>query len=52
MQAAALIEHGFEVRLFDRSPGPGGNWYYSSKPPLPIKFSSVNVLWGDNYEKL
>lgn len=29
--AAALIEHGKEVRLFERARGPGGNWNSSPK---------------------
>ncbi|KAJ7218309.1 FAD/NAD-P-binding domain-containing protein [Mycena rebaudengoi] len=34
LQAAAkLIEHNFTVRLFDRSPGPGGNWFYTDETP-------------------
>lgn len=38
LHASALIENGFEVRLFDRAPNPGGNWYYSEKPPIPASF--------------
>lgn len=29
--AAALIEHGKEVRLFERARAPGGNWNSSPK---------------------
>ncbi|KAI0090718.1 FAD/NAD-P-binding domain-containing protein [Irpex rosettiformis] len=32
--AAALVEHNFTVRLFDRAPGPGGNWLYSEEVPV------------------
>ncbi|KAG7443178.1 FAD/NAD-P-binding domain-containing protein [Guyanagaster necrorhizus] len=32
--AAALVEHNFTVRLFDRAPGPGGNWFYSEEIPV------------------
>ncbi|KAJ7802414.1 FAD/NAD-P-binding domain-containing protein [Mycena olivaceomarginata] len=35
LQAAAkLVEHNFTVRLFDRSPGPGGNWFYTDETPI------------------
>ncbi|KAJ7442530.1 FAD/NAD-P-binding domain-containing protein [Mycena galericulata] len=35
LQAAAkLIEHNFTVRLFDRAPSPGGNWFYTDETPL------------------
>ncbi|KAJ6518410.1 FAD/NAD-P-binding domain-containing protein [Mycena vulgaris] len=34
LQAAAkLIEHNFTVRLFERAPSPGGNWYYTDETP-------------------
>ncbi|KAJ7083236.1 hypothetical protein C8R44DRAFT_822580 [Mycena epipterygia] len=34
LQAAAkLVEHNFTVRLFDRSPSPGGNWFYTDETP-------------------
>lgn len=36
--AAALVDHGFEVRLFERRPSPGGVWVYSPKKPLPAAF--------------
>jgi len=36
--AAVLREHGFEVRLFDRAPHPGGNWYYTPLKPVPAAF--------------
>ncbi|KAJ7506752.1 FAD/NAD-P-binding domain-containing protein [Mycena galericulata] len=32
--AAALIEHNFTVRLFERAPHPGGNWLYSEETPV------------------
>lgn len=32
--AAKLIEHNFTVRLFDRSPSPGGNWHYTDDTPV------------------
>lgn len=31
--AAELKEHDFDVRLFERAPGPGGNWRYSDEIP-------------------
>ncbi|KAF8204437.1 hypothetical protein K438DRAFT_1819857 [Mycena galopus ATCC 62051] len=35
LQAAAnLIEHNFVVRLFERAPHPGGNWFYSEETPI------------------
>ncbi|KAJ7039927.1 FAD/NAD-P-binding domain-containing protein [Mycena alexandri] len=35
LQAAAkLVEHNFTVRLFDRAPGPGGNWFYTDETPV------------------
>lgn len=36
--AAALLEHGFEVRLFERAPRPGGQWLYTDKTPVPASF--------------
>ncbi|KAJ7196064.1 FAD/NAD-P-binding domain-containing protein [Mycena pura] len=35
LQAAAkLVEHDFSVRLFERAPGPGGNWFYTDETPV------------------
>ncbi|KAJ7668996.1 FAD/NAD-P-binding domain-containing protein [Mycena rosella] len=35
LQAAAkLVEHNFSVRLFDRAPSPGGNWFYTDETPV------------------
>ncbi|KAJ7505589.1 FAD/NAD-P-binding domain-containing protein [Mycena galericulata] len=35
LQAAAkLIEHNFTVRLFERAPSPGGNWFYTDETPV------------------
>jgi cation diffusion facilitator CzcD-associated flavoprotein CzcO len=31
--AAALVEHNFTVRMFERAPGPGGNWLYTDEIP-------------------
>jgi thioredoxin reductase len=42
--AAALVEHGFEVRLFERKPNPGGTWYYQQEKPVPASFPYV--IWG------
>lgn len=36
--AATLLEHGFEVRLFERAPMPGGQWLYSDKVPVHAAF--------------
>lgn len=46
-QASALINQGFEVRLFERKPTPGGVWTYSEKKPIQASFpyvpSSLNI---------
>ncbi|KAJ6578588.1 FAD/NAD-P-binding domain-containing protein [Mycena sp. CBHHK59/15] len=35
LQAAAkLVEHNFIVRLFERAPSPGGNWFYTDETPV------------------
>ncbi|KAJ7166513.1 FAD/NAD-P-binding domain-containing protein [Mycena crocata] len=35
LQAAAkLVSHNFTVRLFDRAPAPGGNWFYTDETPV------------------
>ena len=39
--AAELLEHNFTVRLFDRSPGPGGNWLYSEEYPVRESYPYV-----------
>lgn len=36
--AAALINHGFEVRLFERKRRPGGIWYPTNTTALPVHF--------------
>lgn len=36
--AAELVEHGFEVRLFERTPRPGNAWYLDTLRPLPAAF--------------
>ena len=36
--AATLIDHGKEVRLFERKPTPGGNWNYNHLTPVPAPF--------------
>ena len=36
--AAALINHGFEVRLFERKRRPGGIWYPTNTTALPVSF--------------
>lgn len=36
--AAALIDHGFEVRLFERRTRPGGNWFYTDAKPVHATF--------------
>ncbi|KAJ3794209.1 FAD/NAD-P-binding domain-containing protein [Lentinula aff. detonsa] len=32
--AATFTQHNFTVRLFERAPGPGGNWLYSEEVPV------------------
>ncbi|KAK7439021.1 hypothetical protein VKT23_017727 [Stygiomarasmius scandens] len=39
--AAALVAHNFTVRLFDRAPGPGGNWLYSEQVPAREAYPDV-----------
>ncbi|KAI0691902.1 FAD/NAD-P-binding domain-containing protein [Cytidiella melzeri] len=41
--AAALIEHNFTVRLFDRAPGPGGNWLYSEEIPVRESYPDESI---------
>lgn len=40
-RAAALIEHGFQVRLFERAPKPGGQWFYTDEIPVSAPFPYV-----------
>ncbi|KAF9073557.1 FAD/NAD-P-binding domain-containing protein [Rhodocollybia butyracea] len=40
--AATFIEHNFTVRLFDRAPGPGGNWLYSDEIPVREPYPAFN----------
>ncbi|KAF8309292.1 FAD/NAD(P)-binding domain-containing protein [Clavulina sp. PMI_390] len=35
---STLIKHGFEVRMFERAPNPGGVWRYTDKVPIPVSF--------------
>ncbi|KAF8309284.1 FAD/NAD(P)-binding domain-containing protein [Clavulina sp. PMI_390] len=35
---STFIKHGFEVRMFERSPNPGGVWHYTDKIPIPAAF--------------
>lgn len=43
--AAALIEEGLEVRLFERADQPAGNWYYrDSVVPIEASFPYVSVV--------
>jgi cation diffusion facilitator CzcD-associated flavoprotein CzcO len=45
LQAAAkLVEHNFTVRLFDRSPGPGGNWFYTDETPIREPYPCVSFF--------
>lgn len=38
LHASTLIEEGFEVRLFERAPRPGGQWLYTDKTPVHAAF--------------
>ncbi|KAF8309278.1 FAD/NAD(P)-binding domain-containing protein [Clavulina sp. PMI_390] len=35
---ATLVDHGFEARMFERAPNPGGVWHYTEKVPVPASF--------------
>ncbi|KAF8310262.1 hypothetical protein DL93DRAFT_2084637 [Clavulina sp. PMI_390] len=35
---ATLVGHGFEVRMFERAPNPGGVWHYTDSVPIPASF--------------
>lgn len=41
LHAAALLEAGLEVRMFERAPRPGGTWNYNEKKPVPASFPCV-----------
>ncbi|KAE9402321.1 FAD/NAD-P-binding domain-containing protein [Gymnopus androsaceus JB14] len=41
--AATFVEHNFTVRLFDRAPGPGGNWLYSDEIPVREPYPDAPV---------
>ncbi|KAF8323419.1 FAD/NAD(P)-binding domain-containing protein [Clavulina sp. PMI_390] len=43
VHADALIKDGFEVRLFERAPQPGGQWYYTETTPLPASFPNLPI---------
>ncbi|KAF5364604.1 hypothetical protein D9758_005614 [Tetrapyrgos nigripes] len=34
LAATELVAHNFTVRLFEKAPGPGGNWLYSEQIPV------------------
>lgn len=38
LHTSTLLEEGFEVRLFERAPKPGGTWFYSDITPIPASF--------------
>ena len=42
--AAALVEHNFTVRLYDRAPSPGGNWLYSEQVPYRESYPYVTPM--------
>jgi len=44
MQAAALLDAGFQVRMFERAPRPGGQWLYTDKTPVPAPLPCVELL--------
>ncbi|KIY67976.1 FAD/NAD(P)-binding domain-containing protein [Cylindrobasidium torrendii FP15055 ss-10] len=41
--AAELIDHNFTVRLFDRAPGPGGNWLYTEETQIRESYPDAPV---------
>lgn len=42
--AAQLMDRNFTVRLFDRAPGPVGNWLYSEEHQVPEFYPYVLVF--------
>lgn len=40
-QTAALLDAGFQVRMFERAPKPGGQWLYTDKTPISAPFPYV-----------
>ncbi|EJD42264.1 FAD/NAD(P)-binding domain-containing protein [Auricularia subglabra TFB-10046 SS5] len=44
--AAVLRENGFEVRLFERAPGPGGNWLTTAELPASAVFPDRRIEDG------
>lgn len=43
LHAATLLEAGFEVRMFERAPKPGGQWFYTEKIPVQAPFPCVSI---------
>ncbi|KAF8311500.1 FAD/NAD(P)-binding domain-containing protein [Clavulina sp. PMI_390] len=35
---STLMKHGFQVRMFERAPNPGGVWHYTERVPIPASF--------------
>ncbi|KZV92359.1 FAD/NAD(P)-binding domain-containing protein [Exidia glandulosa HHB12029] len=44
--AAVLRDEGFDVRLLDRAPGPGGNWLSTSAVPIKASFPNRAIKNG------
>ena len=42
--AAELKDHGFNITIFDRAPGPGGNWRFTDEIPVRESYPCV-LLW-------
>lgn len=40
-QTAALLDAGFQVRMFERAQRPGGQWLYTDNTPIPAPFPCV-----------
>lgn len=38
LHASTLLRYGFEVRLFERAPNPGGQWLYTDQVPVHASF--------------
>ena len=39
--AAELKDHGFNITIFDRAPGPGGNWRFTDEIPVRESYPCV-----------
>lgn len=44
IHAHTLLSEGFEVRLFERAPKPGGQWLYTDETPVHASFPWVSLF--------